>query len=157
EDLHWSDPSTLDLIAVLARRQEPSRLLLLGTYRTPEGRRHTHPFHTITQELQLHGHGAELPLTLLPEDAVATYLASHLPGLPRLDQLARLVHQRTEGNPLFMVALVECWLTHGLLLEQDGTWALTAEIEALHDRVPDNLRQMIDLQLDGLSAEEQRV
>jgi DNA-binding winged helix-turn-helix (wHTH) protein len=38
EDLHWSDPSTLDLLAVLARRREPARLLLLGTYRSPEVR-----------------------------------------------------------------------------------------------------------------------
>ena len=32
EDLHWVDPSTLDLISALARRREPSKLLLLGTY-----------------------------------------------------------------------------------------------------------------------------
>ena len=43
EDLHWSDPSTLDLLAVLARRREPARLLLLGTYRPPEVRRRAHP------------------------------------------------------------------------------------------------------------------
>ncbi len=119
--------------------------------------RRAHPLHTVQQELQLHGHCVELPLTLLPEDAVAAYLASRFPGLPRVDRLARLVHQRTEGNPLFMVALVESWLTQGVLLEQDGVWALPAGVEALHDRVPDSLRQMIDMQLDGLSAEEQRV
>jgi predicted ATPase len=67
------------------------------------------------------------------------------------------VHQRTEGNPLFMVTLVDSWLTQGVLLEQDGTWALPAGIEALHDRVPDSLRQMIDMQLDWLSAEEQEM
>ncbi len=33
EDLHWADPSTLHLISALARRREPARLLLLGTYR----------------------------------------------------------------------------------------------------------------------------
>ena len=157
EDLHWSDPSTLDLLAVLARRREPARLLLIGTYRPPEVRRRAHPLHTVKQELQLHGHCVELPLTLLPEEAVAAYLASRLPGLPRVDRLARLVHQRTEGNPLFMVTLVESWLTQGVLLEQDGAWALPAGVEALHDSVPDSLRQMIDMQLDGLSAEEQRV
>jgi predicted ATPase len=157
EDLHWSDPSTLDLLAVLARRPEPARLLLIGTYRPPEVRRRAHPLHTVQQELQLHGHAVELPLTLLTEDAVATYLTSRLPGLPRVDRLARLVHQRTEGNPLFMVALVAAWLTYGVLLEQDGVWTLPAGAEALHDSVPDSLRQMIDRQLDGLSAEEQRV
>src|SRR5262249_1475746 len=33
EDLHWSDSSTIDLLGMLARRPDPSRLLLLGTYR----------------------------------------------------------------------------------------------------------------------------
>jgi predicted ATPase len=157
EDLHWSDPSTLDLIAVLARRREPARLLLIGTYRPPEVLRRTHPLHTIKQELQLHEHCVELLLTSLLEDAVATYLARRLPGLPQVNRLTRLVHRRTEGNPLFMVALVDSWLTQGALLDQDGAWALAAEVEALHDGVPNSLQQMIDMQLDGLSAEEQRV
>src|SRR4029453_7470185 len=102
EDLHWSDPSTLDLLTVLARRRESGRLLLIGTYRPPEVLRRAHPLRLVHQELQGHGHCVELPLTLLPEDPVATYLASRFPGLPRVDQLSRLVHQRTEGNPLFM-------------------------------------------------------
>ena len=38
EDLHWSDYATLDLIAWLARRQEPARLLVLGTYRPADVR-----------------------------------------------------------------------------------------------------------------------
>jgi predicted ATPase/DNA-binding winged helix-turn-helix (wHTH) protein len=157
EDLHWSDPSTLDLIAVLARRREPARLLLLGTYRPPEVLRRAHPLHTIKQELQLHEHCVELPLTALPEDAVATYLARRLPGLPQVNRLTRLVHQRTEGNPLFMVALVDSWLTQRALLDQDGAWVLVAVVEALYDGVPNSLQQMIDMQLDGLSTEEQRV
>jgi predicted ATPase len=107
--------------------------------------------------LPTYGHGVELPLTLLTEGAVATYLACRLPGLPRVDRLARLVHQRTEGNPLFMVTLVDSWLTQRAVLEQDGVWALTVTVEALHNSVPDSLRQMIERQLDWLSAEEQRV
>ena len=33
EDLHWSDSATIDLLGMLARRREASRLLVLGTYR----------------------------------------------------------------------------------------------------------------------------
>jgi AAA ATPase-like protein len=33
EDLHWSDSSTIELLGMLARRRDPSRLLILGTYR----------------------------------------------------------------------------------------------------------------------------
>jgi predicted ATPase len=36
-------------------------------------------------------------------------------------------------------------------------WALPTGVEALRDGVPDNLQQMIDRQLDRLSAEEQQV
>ena len=36
EDLHWSDASTLDLIAAIARRTEPAQLLVIGTYRPVE-------------------------------------------------------------------------------------------------------------------------
>jgi predicted ATPase len=51
EDLHWSDPSTLDLIGLLARRQEPARLLLLGTYRPAEAMQQNHPLQAIKHEL----------------------------------------------------------------------------------------------------------
>src|SRR5262249_27430761 len=36
EDLHWSDPSTLDLLTLVAQRREATRLLVLGTYRPAE-------------------------------------------------------------------------------------------------------------------------
>ena len=38
EDLHWSDRATLEWLAYVARRPDPARLLMLGTYRP--GRRH---------------------------------------------------------------------------------------------------------------------
>ena len=76
EDLHWSDPSTLDLLAVLARRREPARLLLLGTYRLPDALQRGHPLHTVHHELQRHGQCMELPLPLLSEAAVAAYLTT---------------------------------------------------------------------------------
>jgi predicted ATPase len=157
EDLHWSDPSTLDLLAVLGRRRDPVRLLLLGTYRPSEVRPRAHPLAAVLHELHLHGHSVELPVTVLAADAIATYLTHRLPGLPRVDALARLVHQHTEGHPLFMMTLVEAWLSQGVLRAQDGAWRLHAKVEALHDQVPDSLRQMIEGQLDRLSIEEQRV
>src|SRR6266516_1945817 len=55
EDLHWSDYATLDLLAVLARRREPARLLVLGTYRLPDALQRGHPLHILHHELQRHG------------------------------------------------------------------------------------------------------
>ena len=70
EDLHWSDASTIDWIALLARRREPARLLLLGTYRPAEVMLHEHPLQTVKQELGVHGQCHELALPLLHEAVV---------------------------------------------------------------------------------------
>ena len=107
EDLHWSDYATLDLLSVLARRQESARLLVLGTYRPEEVLGKEHPLATLTQELQIHGHSQELPLTLLTKAAVGAYLDGAVAGATITDELVQCIHQRTEGNPLFMVNMVD--------------------------------------------------
>src|SRR5215469_12520091 len=60
EDLHWSDFSTLELISAVARRSEPARLLILGTYRPVEMLTQNHPLRTMKQELELHRYCEEL-------------------------------------------------------------------------------------------------
>jgi predicted ATPase len=62
EDLHWSDYSTLDLLALLGQRRGPARLLLLGTYRPADVIVSGHPLRAIKQELQVHRRCEELPL-----------------------------------------------------------------------------------------------
>src|SRR5262249_37931781 len=75
EDLHWSDPSTVDLLAYLARRRESARLLLIGTYRPADLVVMDHPLKRIGRELRMYGLCSEMPLELLTEDAVASYVA----------------------------------------------------------------------------------
>jgi adenylate cyclase len=67
-----------------------------------------------------------------------------------LQQLARTIHQRTEGNPL-MVNVVD-YLTAQGVLGESGEIRPTVQIE-----VPESIHQMIEKQLDRLSPEEQRV
>jgi predicted ATPase len=54
EDLHWSDASTLELIAAIARRTEPAQLLVIGTCRPVEVLAGDHPLRALEQELHLH-------------------------------------------------------------------------------------------------------
>jgi predicted ATPase len=157
EDLHWSDYSTLDLIAMLARRQEPARLLLLGTYRPAEVTMRDHPLHAMQQELRVHRYCTELPLTFLHTMAIAEYLKVRFPGMQLPTELARFVHQRTEGNPLFMVNMVEYWLSQGWLAEVEGRWTLRVGLSELQVGMPASLRQMLEAQFDRLRPEERRV
>ena len=157
EDLHWSDPSTLNLIAWLARRQEPARLLVLGTYRSADVPRLGHPLHAVVHELKMHKCGDELALTWLTEVAVAEYLTARFPGTALPSELAHLVHRRTEGNPLFMVNVVDAWEGQGWLEEGEGVRQLRMGLDELAQGVPEGLRQMLAQQLARLSMEEQQV
>jgi len=51
EDLQWSDVSTLDWLAFVARRQEYARLLVIGTFRPVEVIVSAHPLKAVKQEL----------------------------------------------------------------------------------------------------------
>ncbi|MBI3244917.1 MAG: AAA family ATPase [Deltaproteobacteria bacterium] len=169
EDLHWSDVSTLELLSVLARRSEPARLLVIGSYRPVEMLANGHPLRAVKQELHVHGLCEELQLGLLTEDQVAEYLAMRM-ALPSPGQgegslsasfpeLTRMIHRRTEGNPLFMVNIMDY-----LIAEEKFTEAIeTRQVAALPSLsemlrvVPTGLRPMIERQLDRLSVKEQQV
>jgi hypothetical protein len=80
EDLHWSDVSTLDWLAYVARRRGPARLLVMGTYRPVETLRREHPLRTITQELQEHRQCHVLEVADLSPTGVAAYLTQRFGG-----------------------------------------------------------------------------
>jgi predicted ATPase len=157
EDLHWSDYATLDLLALLARRRTPARLLVIGTYRPGEALVYHHPLHTVMQDLQQHGYATELPLTPLSVEAVATYLATRFPQCQVQTALAPWLHQRTDGNPLFLVTLVQTLAERGIWHQHDGRWTMPERLEALAREVPESLRQVLEQQITRLLPEAQRV
>jgi DNA-binding winged helix-turn-helix (wHTH) protein/tetratricopeptide (TPR) repeat protein len=156
EDLHWSDHSTLDLLAAVARRREPARLLLIGTYRPAEVIVRGHPLGAVKQELALHAAGQELPLELLGEDEVEHCLAPRF-GEDVARRLAATIHARTDGLPLFVVAVVDALIDQQLLVRSGEGWRFTGDGAAVETAVPQGLREMIEQQLARLDADEQRL
>lgn len=158
EDLHWSDFSTLDLVASLARRSDPLRLLLIGTYRPVDVIINEHPLKAVKQELQVHGQCTEVPLDFFTEDDVMTFLATRLPREPDGFSLARnlapLLSQRTGGNPLFLTAVVDDLVARGVIIQQEGEWRLQNEEADAGLSIPENIRQMIEKQVERLSPDE---
>jgi predicted ATPase/DNA-binding winged helix-turn-helix (wHTH) protein len=157
EDLHWSDYSTLNLISYLARRREPARLMVVATYRPVEVILSEHPLKGVKQELQAHRLCKELPLEYLSEAAIAEFIEERFPGHQLPAGLARLIHQRTEGNPLFMANLVDYLLAEQIVQEEQGQWHLKADLAELEFGVPENIRHLIEKQIERLGPEQQRV
>ena len=144
EDLHWSDASTLDWLGVVARRPDRARLLLIGTYRPVEVLARDHPLAVVKEELQLHRHCHELAPHRLDERAVEKYLRQRCPGdAETITRLARPIHARTEGNPLFMVNVVDDLIARDVLASRGDRWTLTTPPESLLIAVPTDVRQMI--------------
>ena len=88
EDLHWSDPSTVDLLSVLAERHESARLLVIGTYRPADAIVREHVLMSAVRTLHVRRRCVELPLSDLTEEGVRSYLAGAFPR-QRLSARAR--------------------------------------------------------------------
>jgi DNA-binding SARP family transcriptional activator len=144
EDLHWSDLSTLDLLRALARRREPARLLTVATLR-PEGQPSGPAVCELARELCLGESGVELDLAGLDEEAAAQLLRARAPEAGPPPGAARLLVERTGGNPLYMTGLIDHWAADG---------RLSGNLEELATGLPAGLRQFIEDSFTGLDDQD---
>src|SRR5262249_61818016 len=84
EDMHWCDPETIALLSFLARRTEPARLCIVGTYRPVEVIVQQHRVKALTRELHAQGIGAVLLLPLLSPAAIEAYVRQRFASGARL-------------------------------------------------------------------------
>ena len=157
ENLHWSDPSTVDLISALARRYGSANLMLICTYRTPDAMLVQNPLRAVKQELLVHQLCRELCLEPLTEADVAEYLTIRAEGAAVPAALISLIYRHTEGNPLFVMAALTHMRERGLIAKENGTWQIKAPLDSIELDPPDSLREMIEIQIEKLSFKEQQV
>jgi predicted ATPase len=130
--------------------------MVIGTYRTSELIASRHPLKAIKQELLAKQQCEELALTYLSEEAVVEYLSVRFPANRFPRGLSKLIHKRTEGNPLFMLNAVDYLVAKELIIETEQCWQLGVNIEEVQVGVPDSIKQMIENHFDHLDTEQQR-
>ncbi|MDF2626192.1 MAG: transcriptional regulator, LuxR family [Symbiobacteriaceae bacterium] len=133
EDLHWSDPSTLEVLRHVTPLLAQSRVLIVATFRNDELNR-DHPLWTLLPGLQRTG-AQRILLSRLDFDSVVRVVQAVLPD-PH-GQLARRLHNRTGGNPLFLTEMLAA-------MAHDG---------AEPGNLPDTVLQAIDLKLAQVSLD----
>ncbi|MEV0821464.1 helix-turn-helix transcriptional regulator [Nonomuraea rubra] len=139
EDAHWADRSTRDLLTFLVRYQRTAaRLLLVVTYRTDELHRN-HPLRPLLAEL---GRvewvtRAELRrLTRREAVALAAGILEREPSPADMD----LIYARSEGNPLFVEALLNERGGGGEALPESLRDLLLASVERQPEETQELLR-----------------
>lgn len=157
DDAHWSDPSTIDLLSVVAGRREPARFLGLMTFRPAELVLQHHPLRAVAQRLTASRRASEVTLDDLQVDAVAEYLARRFPGGRFPAEIVRLIRKSSDGNPLFLVTLVDHLLARGAIVAHDGQWHVGPDIREELAAVPESLRRLIQQQLERLDSRDREL
>jgi predicted ATPase len=163
EDLDWADNSTLNLISALARRRAQARLMVLATYRPPKPTTE-HPLKALRQDLLMRRLCDEISLVPLAKTAVAELLRRELLQEALPPGLAAFVYQRAEGNPLFVIAILEHLIAQEVLVRRKtancteaAQWEQRVPFDEIEAGVPDKLAQMIELEIERLSPEQQHM
>ncbi len=134
EDVHWADQSSRDLLAFLARNLQPATpLLMLVSYRTDDLGR-GHPLRSLLAELDRLPSVQRVQLPRLSRGEVIAQVRGIL-GLPAPTGLIEEVVRRSDGNPLFVEALLE---SRGQLPE-----SLRDLLIARVERLPDDAQQVL--------------
>ncbi len=157
EDLHWSDHSTLDLISYIARRRGTSHLLIAATCRPADLIVSGHPLKGLKQELLAKQLCEEISLDYLSEEAVAQHMRARFPRSEFPPELPALIHERTEGNPLFMVSTIDYLVAEGYIEPSENGWRMSSAIDIVKVGVPESIRHLIETQIDRLDGADQRL
>jgi tetratricopeptide (TPR) repeat protein len=126
------------LISALARRRGTARLVVLSTYRSVDVSLSRGPLKGLKQDLLMRNLCHEVSLERLTESEVGQFLDERFPQSPVAEDLRGLIHRRSDGNPLFMVAVAEQIREDGLAMPG----------------VPPTLQQMMEIQLEQLNEQE---
>ncbi|HXG20603.1 MAG TPA: adenylate/guanylate cyclase domain-containing protein, partial [Methylomirabilota bacterium] len=139
EDLHWADPSTLELLTLLLEQVPTTRMLVLLTFR-PE---FTPPWGARAYLSQVN-----LSRLALPQVEIMVGKVAGGKALPK--EVVRQIASKTDGVPLFVEELTKMVVESDLLREVDGRYELNGPLPPL--AIPSTLQDSLMARLDRLAT-----
>jgi class 3 adenylate cyclase/tetratricopeptide (TPR) repeat protein len=139
EDLHWMDPSSLELLSLFLNNIAKARILLLLTFR-PE-------FHPPWEPLP---YQRAMTLARLPQNSVHAIIDQLTENKSLPEEIVRQIVKKTDGVPLFVEELTKMVLESGFLREEDTRYVLTKPLPAL--AIPTTLHDSLVARLDRLAT-----
>jgi class 3 adenylate cyclase len=152
EDIHWADPSSIELgsqIISIAANAPVVFVFVTRNDPTSAG------WKLIAQAHEVAGIGAtELYLAPLSEND-SQQLINNLLNVEALpESLRQLILDKAEGNPFFVEEVLRMLIDRGGIAFQAGQWTVTHEIGSIE--IPDTLQGVLTARIDQLSEVEKR-
>ncbi len=138
EDLHWADPSTLELLTFLIDQTPTARINLLLTFR-PE----------FTPPWANRPHLTSLTLSRLPHTQAEKMVTQVTGGKALPTEVIQQIVSKTDGVPLFVEELTKTVLESGLVRAVNGHYELTGPLPPL--AIPATLQDSLMARLDRLA------
>ncbi len=157
EDVHWADPSTVDLFAFLSTRFDVLPMLFVLTCRRSDLLLAHHPFVQLERDLQGRGICRDIALAPLGEDDVRAYVDLQFPNNEFAADFAHLVHAKTDGHPLFMSDILRYLRDRGTIVQQGDRWSLANAVLDIQRDLPESVRALIQRKVDQLSRDEREL
>jgi class 3 adenylate cyclase/tetratricopeptide (TPR) repeat protein len=153
DDLHWIDPTSLDLLESLLPLTNRAPLLIIAAFRL-RTQEISWRFHERAQS-DYADHYTPIALQPLGEDEARTLVANllHVEDLP--EHVRRLILEKSEGNPFFVEEVIRSLLDGGLVVRDNDRWRATRAINDI--AVPDTLVGVITARLDRLSDDSRQI
>jgi anti-anti-sigma factor len=150
DDLQWADASSLELLHYVCRHLSTMSLLVIGIY-DDAGLAQDHSLVEVLRDLDGHPACQRIHLDRLSaaeaEQVLANMWAQEVPPT-----LAERIHQRTQGNPLYVEEVAKGLVDDGLVFSRNGEWQFPG-IEEI--RLPENARVAIWRRVRRLDPDEQ--
>jgi DNA-binding CsgD family transcriptional regulator len=152
EDLHWSDDTSLEVLAYLARRAAQEPVLVMLTYRADEQTPALEHFLAGLDRARL---VAEWPLARLTREQIAEMVTAifQLERGPRAEFIEPL-HELTEGNPFFIEEVLKSLVASGGIFFADGGWDRKPIAEL---RIPRSVQDAVRQRTTALSDDAQQL
>jgi DNA-binding CsgD family transcriptional regulator/predicted negative regulator of RcsB-dependent stress response len=142
EDVHWADPTSLELLEILPRRLSRRPVVIAVTARRDEA---NSDLLTCLASLRRSRAVVEISVEVLDEPGVI-HMVKALLGKPVSLAVISNIHMRTDGNPFYVEELIS-----SIPPGADPEWLLTEPV------VPISVQKRSQQQIQGLTAMEQRI
>ena len=152
EDLHWADPSSVELGRHILPIVGEAALAVVLVSRAEKDS----PGWKLIQTARDTAGAGALEIHLAPlTEADTQELVQNLLEIGSLpEDLQLLIRTRAEGNPFFVEEVLRMLIDQGVLQRQGDDWRLTGEVESLE--IPDTLQGVLAARIDRLPEEAKR-